>query len=511
MVEEMQYREEAAWETLRGKTRKRFAPHKKRAALPILLTILGVLCLGICAVAIFVTQYSRPLTLPDSVSIQGLTAAHSQELRAADFVQGLEGTDIQVAFGQDYDEKLLGQQEITLIFTRGYEICARQVPLYRFHLEPSLTVKLGEETRVDVRDFVADENISVSFVNPLEEGACGIFTLQLLCGDREYSVECTVAEAIPPQGTGKTVKVEAGTVPEPSAFVENIQDHTPVTVTYKEQQRFVQAGLQKLTLVLTDLFGNTSEVTAMANVVPAANGPQFAGLNTIYLEQGAAVSYKTGVTATDAQDGELSFTVDTGNFDNRTVGHYTVLYSATDSDGNTLIVPRDIVVESHTGQLVRERARAVLDRIIQSGMSRDEQIKAVFTHVRYNVYYTGNSDKSSIENAAYEGFTKGAGDCYTYYAMVRVMLDMLEIENIEVTRIGGTSRHWWNLVLFEDGRYYHVDASPQGVRVSGISPQKMTEANLVTYTNDSGVVYRRPNYYVYDRSLPEYQNIDIAQ
>lgn len=514
MVDDIENNEEAAWEELRRKAWKRHRRSHTRIAamLPVLLIILGVLSAVGCAVGFYAaSNYTQPLTLPDSVKIQSLTVADQFSLQASDFVQGLEGTGIQVSFGRGFDAEKIGQQEVPLVFTRGHEACTQTAQLYRFHLEPSLTVKLGEETQVNIRDFVPDENVPAAFVTRLTEGACGIFTLQLRCDTREYTVECMVTEDVPPQGIGKEVTVEAGSIPEPSVFVDGIVDHTPVTVTYKDTQTFVLTGKQSVTLVLTDLFGNTAQVEAAANVVPAADGPRFTGLTTIYLELGASVSYKTGVTATDAQDGELAFTVDPGAFDSKIAGQYTVLYSAADSDGNQLIMPRTIVVESHIGQLVREKAQAVLDQIIEPNMTRDEKILAVFNRVRYFVWYSGSSDKSSLENAAYEGFTKWSGDCYTYYAMVRVMLDMLEIPNLEVARVGGTSHHWWSLVQFEDGKYYHVDASPPHTKLSQIHHYKMTESDLFTYTNDPGVVDRRPNYYVYDRTLPEYQNIEIAQ
>ena len=55
----------------------------------------------------------------------------------------------------------------------------------------------------------------------------------------------------------------------------------------------------------------------------------------LYLELGTPVSYKAGVTVTDAQDGELTFTVDSDGFDNKTAGRYTVYYSAED---NTTVI-----------------------------------------------------------------------------------------------------------------------------------------------------------------------------
>lgn len=511
MVDNIQNREEAAWEELRQKSLQRYQHVRKRVGvLTVLLVVLGFLIAGICVLGFYAVEHAlQPLTLPDSVQLMPLTVADQFPLQASDFVLGLEDTGIQVSFGKEYDPDAPGQQEVTLVFKRGNEICTRTASLYRFHLEPSLTVTQGEETGVDIRDYVPDETVEASLLTAPEEGKCGIFTLQLLCAGREYEVQCIVTEVIPPRGEGKEVSVEAGTVPEPSVFVDKIVDDTAVTVTYKEMPIFVQTGKHSLVLVLTDLFGNQTEVEATANVVPSANGPQFTGLDTIYLELGASVSYRTGVTATDTQDGALSFQVDPNGFNSQVAGRYTVYYSATDSDGNKLIVPRTIVVESHIGQIVRQKAQEVLDHIIKPGMTQDEKIYAVFKQVKTYVWYSGNSDKSSVENAAYEGFTKWAGDCYTYYAMVRVMLDMLEIPNVEVARVGGTSNHWWNLVQFEDGKYYHVDATPH--RVTNMEHFKMTESVITAYTNNPAVVNYRPNYYTYDHTLQEYQNIEIAQ
>ena len=511
MVDNIQNREEAAWEELRQKTRQRYQHVRKRVGvLTVLLVMLCILIAGICGLGFYAVEHAlQPLNLADSVQIRPLTVADQFPLQASDFVLGLEDTGIRVSFGKEYDPNALGQQEVTLIFTRGNEICTQTASLYRFHMEPSLTVKQGEETDVDIRDYVPDETVEASFLTAPEKGKCGIFTLQLLCAGREYEVQCTVTEDIPPRGEGKEVMVEAGTVPEPSVFVDKIVDDTEVTVTYKEVPSFIRAEKQSVVLVLTDLFGNTAEVEATAKVVPAVNGPHFAGLETIYLALGATVSYRTGVTVTDAQDGVLSFQVATNGFNSQVAGRYTVYYSATDSDGNKLIAPRTIVVESHTGQILRQKAQEMLDQIIKPGMTQDEKIYAVFKKVKANVWYSGKSDKSSIENAAYEGFTKWAGDCYTYYAMVRVMLDMLEIPNVEVTRVGGTSNHWWNLVQFEDGKYYHVDATPH--RITNMEHFKMTESVITAYANNPAVINYRPNYYTYDHTLPEYQNIEIAQ
>lgn len=508
MAEDILNREEALHRRHERMRKREIASLHKRITLIIcFMALLLVLLIGAtCGV---LGSYSTPLTLPENVKILCLTVSDREQPQASDFVEGLENTGISVKFGADYDANQLGEQEFSLEFVRGKETCTRIAKMYRFHIAPFLRISLGEEETVTARSFVPDENIDAYLATSLAEGVGGAFTLIIRCNGKDYEVECVVEEKIAPTGTGKELTVEADSVPKPEDFVENLQDHSPVTVTYKTPQEFVVMGKHKVQLVLMDYFGNTTELEAVANVVPAADGPRFTGVETIYLELGAAISYKSGVKATDPQDGELAYTVDHSGFDNTTEGKYIIRYSATDSDGHRITVLRTVIIESHLEQLLRQKAQQVLDAIITPQMTRDQQIRAVFTYVRWNVTYVGNADKSSLAAGAYEGFSKGTGDCYTYYAMVRVLLNMLDIPNVECSRVGGTSDHWWNLVQFADGKYYHIDASPH--KITWMEHFKMTESTISNYTNNPEVMAYRPNYYVYDRTLPEYQNIEIAQ
>jgi hypothetical protein len=320
-----------------------------------------------------------------------------------------------------------------------------------------------------------------------------------------------VTENIPPEAVGLTVTVEAGMLPEAETLVDQIVDHSEVTVTYAEIPELTTLGTVEVQLLLTDAFGNSSSVAATLEVIPAENGPQFTGLEELHIQVGSTISYKTGVSATDLQDGELTFKVNADNVDNKTIGSYTAYYTATDSDGNTLTVPRKIVIQDEAEAAVEGYAKAVLEKIIKDDMTRDQKIYQVYLYSRKNVQFVGSSDKTSIVHAAYEGFTTGKGDCYTYYAMNVIMLDLLGIENLEVTRVGGTSHHWWNLVLHEDGKYYHVDSCPKAIYLDGQKYYKMTDKDLDDYTNDPKVAAHRSHYYTYDKTLPEYQDIEIAQ
>ena len=299
-------------------------------------------------------------------------------------------------------------------------------------------------------------------------------------------------------------------MPDPALLVKDIADDSQVTVNYKTTPELTTAIIYPVTVVLTDAYGNTAEIESQITAVPAANAPKFEGLSDISIQVGDTISYKSGVTATDPQDGSVNFTVDAAAVDRNQEGVYVVFYSAMDSDGNTTIMPRTVSVVNLTRAAVEQYAQAALDKIITAGMTRDQKIFAVYKYTKSNIQFVGSSDKSSVIHGAYEGFTTGKGDCYTYYAMNVVLLNMLGLENLEVTRIGGTSRHWWNLVQYEDGKWYHVDSCPHAVAVDNIFHWKMTETDLATYTADPAVAARRPNFYVYDKTLPEYEGIEIA-
>ncbi len=137
----------------------------------------------------------------------------------------------------------------------------------------------------------------------------------------------------------------------------------------------------------------------------------------------------------------------------------------------------------------------VLDSIITDGMSKREQAYAVFKYTNKKVRYVGDSIRSSWQEGAYEGLTTGRGDCYTYYALSRALLTALGIDNLEVTRVGGSSDHYWNLVNCGDG-WYHFDAGPHNVPMGGPSFFMFTDQEAADYTAKAG-----RNYYDFDSSL----------
>ena len=89
---------------------------------------------------------------------------------------------------------------------------------------------------------------------------------------------------------------------------------------------------------------------------------------------------------------------------------------------------------------------------------------------------------------AYAGLTTGKGDCFTYYAVSRALLTVLEIDNLPVERVGGEARHYWNLVDCGDG-WYHFDACPRSSRLPYFLSFMFTDQQAADYTAEAGRCY----------------------
>ena len=137
----------------------------------------------------------------------------------------------------------------------------------------------------------------------------------------------------------------------------------------------------------------------------------------------------------------------------------------------------------------------VLDRIVWDGMTQLEQARAVFDYVHDHITYTGHSDKSDWKTGAYTGLTAGKGDCFTYYAVSRALLTALGIDNLAVERVGGETRHFWNLVNCGDG-WYHFDACPRSSKLPPFLSFMFTDQQAADFTAEAG-----RNYYDFDSSL----------
>lgn len=101
-----------------------------------------------------------------------------------------------------------------------------------------------------------------------------------------------------------------------------------------------------LTYTVTDSDRNTTTVDRIVTVTNQL--PEITGLDDIVINEGegSGFDFADGVTATDLEDGNLtkSIQLPTMDLSSLTEGNYSVEYTVTDSDKNTVIVPRKVIV-----------------------------------------------------------------------------------------------------------------------------------------------------------------------
>lgn len=272
---------------------------------------------------------------------------------------------------------------------------------------------------------------------------------------------------------------------------------------------------------------SSAQSGASGSDVPAADvtAPQLLGVRDLTVALNGTVSYRDGVSAVDDVDGPVAVKIDATEVDLTVPGEYSVTYSAQDAAGNraeqtvTVTVVETATVDQGKDEQTEDETPGgstgggvplsevtqedvdrlcdqILGRITNSGMSQREKARAIFNYVNGHVKYVGSSDKSSWIIGAYVGFTRGRGDCYNYFACSKALLTRAGISSVDLQRVGGNSRHYWQLVNTGDG-WYHFDACPHpnGYPLYAFM---ITEAQARAYTEQ--VKDARLNYYVYDYS-----------
>lgn len=234
--------------------------------------------------------------------------------------------------------------------------------------------------------------------------------------------------------------------------------------------------------------GNTTyEYAAEDTTAPKISG--FIGKNsyngdipyqTVYEDEADSFDFFKYVKALDDRDGKVKLSVDTSRVNFSKKGTYTITYTAVDSAGNKAKANGKIAVR--TNDSYDRLADEVLDSIIKKDWSDQRKVTAIYQFAHDNIAYTGTSDKSSWEKEAARGIRNGRGDCFTYYAVVRLLLSRCGIPNLEVKRVQGYGRHWWNMAYVGTG-FYHVDACP---RRAGGKLCLLTDAQLKEYSTNRG-------------------------
>ena len=268
------------------------------------------------------------------------------------------------------------------------------------------------------------------------------------------------AEAIP------QVMYSVDSVPPVEDCLTNIYDLNDVTVEWASVPNINWGGDLIAKASVKDSSGNETIVDVPFTVTKDVKAPVIEGTEDIEAFIGDTIKYRENVTVTDDIDPSPELEVDTSGVIPDEEGTYEVVYRAKDFTGNVSEVSIQLTLTEKPDtwvdpELVYDEAREVLYRITNDSMSDMEVALQITWWVRYNINYISNSDDTSWTRAAYDGFTKRSGNCYTFAMCAKALFDVADIENMVIIRDPYIyNPHFWNYICI-DGEWYHCDSTPR--------------------------------------------------
>lgn len=321
--------------------------------------------------------------------------------------------------------------------------------------------------------FFADGSVDASFLTDMSAISTrvpGTYPIELTADDHKYSSTLVIADTVAPTGTGVDVTAGSPNGVTADAFVTDILDATDVTAAFAEEPDWTVSGQQTVTVLLTDAGGNTATVQATLTYTPDTQPPEILGAKNLYSYVGDPISYKTGVTVRDNTDPKPKLEIDNSQVDITKAGTYDVVYRAMDAAGNSTAVTVTLTVrEKPAGYVDPETVYAEIDAIlakfIKAGMTDREKAEAVYVWTRRGVhlqYGSGPHIDDYIQQAySFLHNQNLKGDCYSFHAIQKIMLERLNIPTVDVRKIKNDSEdsnHVWLLVSVDGGKnYYHYD------------------------------------------------------
>ncbi|MBQ3558200.1 MAG: transglutaminase domain-containing protein [Agathobacter sp.] len=358
--------------------------------------------------------------------------------------------------------------------------------------EPKLTlqefsINYGVECKAE--DFVASCNdfseVTYTFVTKPDTTKLGSQMVTITAADAHNNSTTQTAELIV-KGVVPSYTIEGGSAfPPASVYVLDEQIEASYatepdksilsTVGEHPVQIQVQGIVESVTLVVVDTTAPTIQTSS------------------IQVDKNGTISYKKSIRVTDNCDAasDIALEIDNSEVNLSTLGSYVVHCTATDLAGNTST--KDITVKvvepstgGHTVEDVNRYADNILASITNDTMSLREKAYAIYKWTRSNIGYVNDSPKGDWLEGAYNGMVKRRGDCFTYAATAKFLLERIGLEPLVIQKEKASwttqNNHWWLLLNLGEG-YYHFDPTR---RADGTWFFMWTDAQILEYSNNHG-------------------------
>lgn len=438
-------------------------------------------------------------TIAPTAEAVSVIALKDDKIEPINFVANvIDATDVKASFMTEVDLSAPGEKDVKIVLEdSGKNIEIIESKLTILDVKSSVQVEAGSVLDVREEDFVDNDDIAVKILSDLSEidtKQPDEYSIQVDVDGRILNSYINVVDTTPPTASAHDVEAWTGDSISSINFVDNISDVSAVKVYFAETPDFESPGEKEVTIIIEDYYGNKTVLMSKLNVKEDTEPPVFSGIKDRTIFEGDSVSYKKGVSVSDNRDKEVTFQVDSSKVNLKKVGSYKVYYTATDIAGNKAEETVTITVDPFivTDEMLNKKVDTILKKITKEDMTQREVAWEIYQWVKGHVAYTGSSDKSDWKKEAYRGIVNGLGDCFTYYAVSEALLTRAEIDNMLVTRVGGRTQHFWNLVDCGDG-WYHFDTCPNKDKMATFM---LTDEEVANYTKKRG-----NNYYNFDTSL----------
>ncbi len=436
-------------------------------------------------------------TTPPKADVRDLDLLVGTEFGDAELAQLVanlvDESEVTISSDSQLDLASFGVQPVDLILT---DAAGNQTELHAklrlYPIVPEITVEAGMSNAELIRTLLEDcieplPTPDSSF--DIDRIALGTHQLKFNGSFTEFEVSVTKIDTVAPKIKLRDLETDQGALPKPSEFVASAEDATSLSYAYAETPDVDKTGETRVTIIATDEGGNTAEGSAKLTVVSDTTPPVISGVRDLYAYEGDTIAYRAGVTAYDAADGKCTVTVDASRVKTSVAGKYKVIYTATDTSGNTATKSATIEIRKVTQATLDEYADKILKEIITEKMTERQKALAIYDWCRENLKYSTVTSHlmGYYYKAAYSGYRLHYGNCYTYYAVARSLLTRAGIENMMIQRNSTTRPHYWNLVKIK-GNWYHFDTCPQP------SPNNdgcflLTDAEVAEYSRTKQIGY----------------------
>jgi len=329
-----------------------------------------------------------------------------------------------------------------------------------------VTLEAGNPITADLffKDYNPEQDKIVSDISTIDTTIPNTYKLMVSITGVEYESVIEIADTVAPTAQAVPQNLIYPDKVKAEDCVTNIEDVSPYNIEFKEEPDFEEVNSREVTVLITDIYGNKSEIQVPLTITKDTIAPKIEGAHDLSFTMDEKIIYRDGITVTDNTDSNPELKIDTSEVDVTKEGIYPVTYIASDKFGNTSRVTVSInIIKKPNGvnnKKIYSMAQKVLKRIITDDMSDTEKAFRIFNWLWHNVKYVGFHTEMTWQKAAYDGFKKHSGNCFTFYSMAKVMLDIEEIPNMMVSRYPiKKNPHYWNLVYLE-GEWYHCDSNP---------------------------------------------------